>query len=249
MEIEPLIAFFSRLQNILLIVLFSLFGFTSLPVHGADIFINEDFSTLDNWVPVYFPKIDRHSEYVIQKAGSDDILVARSNASASGIRFDKEFNVYDYPVVRWRWKVEKVYENGDVERKSGDDYPLRVYILFKYDPEKAGIKERIVYGLAKAVYDAYPPQSTLNYIWANRPHAQKIYPSPYTDRARLIILRAGKAETGVWKEEEINIVEDYKKAFAVPPPATASLAIMNDSDNTGESSVSYMDYIRVMKKE
>lgn len=212
-------------------------------------FINENFDSLDGWVPVLFPKIEKHSEYAIQKTDSGSILVARSSASASGIRYAREFNVYDYPVVRWRWKVGNIYERGDVEQKSGDDYPLRVYVMFKYEPEKAGIRDRIVYGLAKAVYDEYPPHSSLNYIWANRKHEKDVYPSLYTDKARLIILRAGDAETGMWREEEVNILEDYARAFAAPAPATASIAIMNDSDNTGESSVSYLDYIRVLRKE
>jgi len=223
--------------------------FFSQPVCPGQIFINENFDTLANWTPVLFPGIDRHSEYEIQATGTANILVTRSNASASGIRFAKEFNVYEYPVVRWRWKVDHVYEDGDVEKKSGDDYPLRIYIMFKYDSKEAGLGDKIIYSLAKAVYGEYPPHSSLNYIWANKPHEQAMYPSPYTDKAKLIILRAGNAETGTWKEEEVNIVEDYKKAFAVLPPHAASIAIMNDSDNTGESSVSYLDYIQVLRKE
>jgi hypothetical protein len=31
------------------------------------------------------------------------------------------------------------------------------------------------------------------------------------------------------------------------PPATASIAIMSDSDNTGEQAVSYIDYIKVYR--
>jgi len=221
----------------------------SPPVFAGQMIINEDFDTLGNWLPVFFPKIKRHSEYVIQAEGDNHILVARSNASASGLRYIKEFAVYEYPVIRWRWKIDNVYEHGDVEKKSGDDYPLRLYVMFRYDPEKAGIKDRIVYGLAKAVYGEYPPWSTINYIWANKKHEQAVYQSPYTDKAKLIIVRAGKTDAGVWKEEEANIVEDYRKAFGDSPPAMATLAIMNDSDNTGESSVSYLDYVRVMRQE
>lgn len=216
---------------------------------NGQLLIREDFVTLDDWVPVTFPKIDRHSVYEVEKTGSGSVLVATSDASASGIRYVKEFDVFTFPVVRWRWKVENVYEAGDVERKSGDDYPLRIYIIFKYDPERASFGERLTYGLAKTVYGAYPPHSSLNYIWANRKHEKSIYTSTYTDRAKMFILRAGKAETGRWVEEEIHIVEDYQKAFGGLPPATASLAIMNDADNTGESSVSYMDYILIQGEE
>ena len=47
--------------------------------------------------------------------------------------------------------------------------------------------------------------------------------------------------------EEIDILEDYLKAFKAKPPLRARIAIMNDSDNTGESAVSWMEYIEVFK--
>lgn len=211
--------------------------------------INEQFENLDEWIPVTFPKIEKHSEYEIIKGDDGTVLATRSNASASGIRCTKEFNVYSYPIVRWKWKVENVYEKGNVEEKTGDDYPLRVYIMFKYDPEKALFSEKIKYGLAKMLYGEYPPQSSLNYIWANRLHEKRIYPSPYTDRTQLVILRAGESETGRWVEEQVNIIDDYQQAFGSRPPETASIAIMNDSDNTGEGAESYMKFIQVVQSE
>ena len=240
--------FFPSLLSALL--LFYFFLYSDLHYAWSErVFINEDFDSLSKWVPVLFPKIDRHSEYTIGKEGPESILVAKSNASASGLRYIDEFNVYEYPVLRWRWKIDKVYAGGDLERKSGDDFPLRVYVTFKYDPEEEGLGDKIVYGVAKAIYGEYPPNSSLSYVWANKEHEQKIYPSAYTDKARLIIVRSGRSEAGSWMVEEANIIDDYKKAFGHSPPATASLAIMNDSDNTGESSVSYLDYIRVLRKE
>ncbi len=45
--------------------------------------------------------------------------------------------------------------------------------------------------------------------------------------------------------EQRNILDDYRAAFDRDPPAIASLAVMNDSDNSKEKSVSYLDFIRV----
>ena len=53
---------------------------------------------------------------------------------------------------------------------------------------------------------------------------------------------------GQWTEEETNMLEDYRKAFGQEPPHRARLAVMNDSDNTGEAALSYIDYIRVQSK-
>ena len=53
----------------------------------------------------------------------------------------------------------------------------------------------------------------------------------------------------MWQDEEINILQDYRSAFGKEPPSIASIAIMNDSDNTGQQSVSYIDFIEVFRGE
>jgi ArsR family metal-binding transcriptional regulator len=96
------------------------------------------------------------------------------------------------------------------------------------------------------MYGEYPPHSSLSYVWANREDPETIVTSPYTDKAKMVLLEKGQNKVGTWQDEEVNILEDYQKAFGTKPPARARIAVMNDSDNTGESSVSYVEYIEVM---
>jgi hypothetical protein len=211
------------------------------------VLFHEDFATLDNWKSFFFPKIKRHTVYTIQRDGERHYLKAESNASASAIVYKDSFNVYDYPCVQWRWKVNNVYVKGDARRKSGDDYPLRVYVMFEYDPDKAGTFEKIKYGIAKKMYGEYPPRSSLSYVWTSKEDQGSIIVSPYTDRAMMVLLQMGEKNVGTWQDQEVNIVDDYQKAFGSKPPIRARIAIMNDSDNTGESSMSYMEYIEVFR--
>ena len=219
------------------------------PVYGQDkvVLFHEDFATLDNWQPFYFPKIEKHSVYTIEQSGDRHYLKAESNASASAIVYKEIFNIYEFPKARWRWKVGNIYKNADATTKSGDDYPIRVYIMFEYEPDKAGAFDKLKYGLAKKLYGVYPPHSSLNYVWASKEGPATIVTSPYTDQAKMILLRKGAKNAGDWQDEQVNIIEDYQKAFGTRPPARARIAVMNDSDNTGESSVSYMEYIEVTK--
>lgn len=214
---------------------------------GNKIFLLEDFNDLQNWRPMLFPKIKQHTEYTIEKDGNKSYLKAESKASASGLILKKEFNVFEYPKVKWRWKISNVYKKGNAEEKSGDDYPIRIYIIFKYDPDKASFGQKIKYGVAKLIYGEYPPHSSLTYIWESKSHNKRIITSPFTEEAKMVILEAGEENVGKWTEKEVNITEDYREAFGNDPPPIASLAIMNDSDNTGESSVSYIDFIEVFK--
>jgi hypothetical protein len=214
---------------------------------SARILFREDFNNLENWRPLYFPKIPRHSRYTVERNGSESFLRAESNASASALVYKQEFNLYDYPRVHWRWKASNIYLNTDPEKKSGDDYPIRVYIIFKYDPETAGTIDKIKYGIAKRLYGEYPPHSTLTYVWANSEEQKDIIASPYTDKAKLIALEKGSKKVEIWQDEEVNILQDYRTAFGADPPTVASIAIMNDSDNTGQKSVSYIDFIEVFQ--
>jgi hypothetical protein len=211
------------------------------------VFLREDFNTLENWKPLLFEKIKEHTEYSINNEGHESYLIADSSASASGIVFKKEFEVFDYPKIRWRWKVSNVYKKGNAKVKAGDDYPIRVYVIFKYNPETASFGQRVKYGLAKKIYGEYPPHSSVNYIWSNINHEERIIENPYASAAKMIILQTGADMAGKWIGEEVNVIEDYQKAFGEDPPSTASLAIMNDSDNTGESAVSYIDYIEIFR--
>lgn len=211
------------------------------------VFLREDFESLDNWRPLYFPKIKAHTKYGTEKSGTDHYLRAESDASASALVNIKEIDIYQYPKVRWRWKISNVYEKAVPGTKKGDDYPIRVYVFFKYDPARLSLMEKIRYNAAKIIYGEYPPDSTLSYVWASRPDTPLIMTSPYTEKAKLIALERGPEKVGRWVGESVNILEDYRKAFGVDPPSTASIAIMNDSDNTGEKSVSYVGFIEVYR--
>jgi hypothetical protein len=48
--------------------------------------------------------------------------------------------------------------------------------------------------------------------------------------------------------EERNVYEDYKRAFGEEPPMISGIAIMTDTDNTGESAEAYYGNIVFLKQ-
>ncbi len=207
--------------------------------------VREEFATLDNWEPLTFPKVEEHTKYSIIEIEGGTAVKGEANASASGLVHKETFNPYETPVLRFRWRADNVLEKGDARRKSGDDYPIRVYVFFPYDPDAVGWRMRAQYGIARRIFGEYPPHSALNYIWANRKHDKRILESPYTSRSQMVILQAGKERLGEWIEEEVNILDDYRKAFGEDPPKKGRLAIMSDADDTGEKAVGYIDWIEL----
>jgi len=214
---------------------------------APDAVIHETFDDLDAWKPLHFDKIERHSRYSVASEGENRVLRAEADASASAIVHSARFSVKDYPVIRWRWKIQGVLEKGDATTKAGDDYPIRVYVIFEYDPEKASFGERLKYAAVKAIYGEYPPHSSLNYIWANRPHPADLLPNTYTGKAQMFLLQKGPENVGRWVEASRDILADYRRAFGEDPPENATVAIMADADNTGGKVTSWVDDLVVMR--
>ncbi len=55
----------------------------------------------------------------------------------------------------------------------------------------------------------------------------------------MIVVESGAEKVNRWVCEERNILEDYGKAFGGTPPKISGVAIMTDTDNTGESAIAY----------
>lgn len=201
----------------------------------------------DPWKPLTFKKIRNHTSYDFVEKDGRTVIRAVSNASASGLIRKISINPREYQWITWHWKTENIIEKGDVTRKEGDDYPARIYISFAYDPSRLNLFEKTRYKAARLIFGEYPPHGAINYIWDGKAEKGTIAPNPFTDRVQMIVVESGEENIGVWQKQTRNIYEDYKKAFGEEPPLISGVAVMTDSDNTGESAVAYYGDILFMK--
>lgn len=206
---------------------------------------HEPFTNLEQWEPFTFHGIDDHSSYQVVEEDGTSCLEMQTAGGASALILNTQFDVYKSPIMSWRWKVDNIYAHGNYLEKQGDDYPARLYVMFAYDPESASWSKKLKYTAAKVIYGDYPPDSTLNYIWANRLDAPDVITNVYVDRAKMIPVDRGEAYLNKWRNYQVDIVADYEKAFGAQPPRMATLGIMIDSDNTGEVARSCIDFIRL----
>jgi len=201
----------------------------------------------EGWQPLTFQSGRQSTVYRLVADDGITVLRADADASASGLVHKLEVDARTYPILAWRWKVGNLIEKSDATRKEGDDYPARVYVMFKYDPERVSAADRAKYELARLVRDEYPPHAGINYVWDNRLPPGTILPNAYIDRVKMIVLRSGAAEVGRWVEEERNVYEDYKRAFGEEPPPISGVAVMTDTDDTGDRATAWYGDIVLRK--
>lgn len=203
----------------------------------------------DGWSPRTFKKIAQHTQYEVVKDGATSVVKAVSNASASGLTKAVTINPREYPIVRWRWKIENLLERSDVSRKSGDDYPARLYITFAYEPDRVSMGKKLMYKAGQALFGDIPI-AALNYIWDGKSPAGTLVDNAYTSFAKMVVVQSGSRHVGSWVDEERNVYEDYKLAFGEEPPSINGVAIMTDTDNTRDHAVAYygdIEFLRAAK--
>ena len=191
------------------------------------------------WKPLTFPKIPRHTSYALVPDSGRVVVRAEAKASASGLATDVHIDPREYPIVRWRWKIANLVERADLTRKDGDDYPARLYINFRGKQKELSFLDKVEIAVYRRLYGRDPPTAAINYIWDGKAAVGTIAPNAYSDRVRMIVVQSGSEALGRWVDEERNLFEDYRAAFGDDPPPIVSVAIMTDTDNTGETTVAW----------
>jgi hypothetical protein len=182
-------------------------------------------SGLEGWSEKSFKG---NTEYRIVEESGHNVLQAKSDGTASGLVFETEYDPNEYPILSWRWKIANTLVKGDSRTKAGDDYAARIYVIF---PHWFFLKTR-----------------TLNYIWANQLPKNSSQISPYASNDMMIAVESGPDKVGQWLVVRRNLVDDYRRAFGEIPPDVGAIAIMTDTDGTGESTVAWYGDIVVSRQ-
>jgi len=222
-------------------------GLTPGIIHGSDdhVIAVGRFSAMTpgalvaGWEPMTFDKIESHTRYALVEDEGRTVLRADSNASASGLIRQMEIDPNDYPVLTWDWKVSNIIATGDVTKKSRDDYAAWIYIAFAEDPEHLSFFQRAKMATIKMFYGKTLPSAALAYVWGNRAEVGSVHSNRNTDRIQMILVESGPVHLNHWRSVRRDIVTDFRRAFGTDPPRISGIAVMTDTDNTGESATAW----------
>ncbi len=214
---------------------------------GSEVVWCEDFESLAQWEPLTFDRVPRHSEYMIESAADGtSYLKMRSENAGSGLLLKKKFDSQELTSIEWRWRVDQAITQVDHRRKSGDDYPIRVYLLFDHEASELNPFEKLRRRTRRMFGGRDLPHSGLTYVWTQNPVAEATFPNPYAGRLIMRVLCDAEVPLGQWKTERIRISEEYKAAFGeAPPKSTVRLAVMSDSDDSRQRTEAGLDWIRI----
>ncbi len=210
---------------------------------GSRAVFREDFSDLAHWRAWEFDKVDRATRYDIRQVDGNFLLRMEADRSASGLILTRNYPVQEGVQLRWRWKADLHPAATDPLRRQGDDYAVRVYVIFEQDAADAGWLERWVLRKSPFRNEGILPERSLAYAWTSIAGLPDFYPNPYTDRVAVFPVEMDAS--GEWREILVTPVADYRRAFGKDPPAYFRLAVMSDADDSQSRALAWLDFIEI----
>ncbi len=172
--------------------------------------------------------------YVHDDTLNATVLEGMADAAAGALVYRFDGDAQSSSILRFKWRAGNLIASSDPKTKAGDDYVARVYVTFASDPQRASFREKTENAIASAIYGEVPPHAALSYVFTHKAKLGDIITSPYTGRVKKIVVDADPESVGKWKSFVRDIYDDYKHAFGEEPTRISGIAIMVDTDNTGE---------------
>ena len=190
---------------------------------------NDPVQIEDNWGVRGVQFMTPRTNYSIcQEESAEDGMVLRINSqSSSGILVTTPdwFNLEDYPVMRWRWRiVKKLQHHGD--EPEPDDQAAVIYIGD----------------------GSFLRQFSVAYRWEHNIPINQEQNNRYCGMisAHSWCLRNKETPSGQWVVEERNVAEDFKHAYGRTPGRHFLLGIGGNTQYTDSHTVAEIDYIEFL---
>lgn len=164
-------------------------------------------------------------EYRLMRDGNNGYVEAISENSCSALYYRLRFNLKDYALLSWRWRVLKFPDKSKATTdKERDDYAARVYVIFPYL--------------------SFSSSKFIEYVWDKDLPLGTVMTSPRSNNVKQIVARTGELKEGQWVNETRNVYDDYVLSFGKPPNlSVGAIAIMCNADNTKTEAESLFDEI------
>ncbi|MDA8429504.1 MAG: DUF3047 domain-containing protein [Geobacteraceae bacterium] len=174
---------------------------------------------LTGWKEQTIGILKHKTSYSLSKDNGRTVLVARSTKSASGRIYALNLDPKEYQTLKWSWKIDHTIKKGDEKSKKGDDFAARLCVFFPHG--------------------FFSKTPAICYVWANKLLKGEHVANPFTANIITLAADSGEELAGRWTFHQRNILEDYRRFFGEEPPRIGAVALMTDTDNTGESAIGY----------
>jgi len=188
----------------------------------------------------------------LSKEEKRTVLRVKSLGSASGVLRRIDIDLKKFPVLVWRWKINRVVGMAIESRKDRNDSAARVRVIFgKAAPKPLkGPPEILKFfkSLGIQMEGKEPHGFKIDYIWGNNVLKGEVIDYPSSKNHKMVVVESGNKRAGRWVWEKRNLVEDFQGFFRKSPLALVGIMVLTDTDQTNEGVVAHYSSIIMMDK-
>ena len=167
---------------------------------------------------------DNKTTYSVGSNENGNYLKAIADNAASGLGKEIKIDLNKTPFINITWKIEKDIPGIDETAKKGHDFAARVFVI-----KKTG---------ATALSNR-----AINYVFSSNQDVGSNSPSPYTKKSIDNVIATTKTNLNEWVTVKANVKEDFKKFHNLDVNELDGIAIMSDTDNSKQKSITYYQNI------
>jgi len=167
---------------------------------------------------------DNKTIYSVGSNENGNYLKAIADNAASGLGKEIKIDLNKTPFINITWKIEKDIPGIDETAKKGHDFAARVFVIKKTGA--TALSNRAV-----------------NYVFSSNQDVGSNSPSPYTKKSVDNVIATTKTNLNEWVTVKANVKEDFKKFHNLDVNELDGIAIMSDTDNSKQKSITYYQNI------
>ena len=167
---------------------------------------------------------DNKTAYTVGSNENGNYLKAIADNAASGLGKEIKIDLNKTPFINITWKIEKDIPGINETTKKGHDFAARVFVIKKTGA--TALSNRAV-----------------NYVFSSNQDVGSNSPSPYTKKSIDNVLATTKTNLNEWVTVKANVKEDFKKFHDLDVNELDGIAIMSDTDNSKQKSITYYQNI------
>lgn len=188
----------------------------------------------------------------LYRDGKRTVLMVNSIGSASGVLKRLEVDLKAFPVLVWRWKINRVVGMAIESRKGRNDSAARIRVIFgkaeakplKGPPEISKFFKSVGFQAG----GKEPRGFKIDYIWGNNIPKGEVIDYPGSKNHKMVVVQSGSKRAKRWVWEKRNLIEDFQRFFRKSPPDLIGIVVLTDTDQTNEGVIAHYSSIILMSK-
>lgn len=209
----------------------------------------------DGWEHLTYLGTTENTMSAMNEEGTTVLHVTSLNSASAllkrmKVNDDNMIRLENYPILVWRWKINRTVGMAVESRKDRNDSAARVRVIFAergMPPlEKSPGFKKIIKYLGIKMPNIEPSGFKIDYIWGNRAPKGEIIDYPGSRNHKMIVVESGNDKANQWTWEKRDLVKDFHAVFRGDPPGLAGIVVLSDTDQTNEGIEAYYSSIVLM---